>query len=121
MLLKRPERSLVIEATVATNVVPLHPRVMPRHTALLARWLAAGQRMGLCNAQAFYPGKSEPQQRDYVLVWVRENADPAYMVHPEGTVWVVTDMVRQMVLVRLSTFGAALNFIRPVLPLEAAA
>jgi hypothetical protein len=111
----------VIGPTVAKNVVLLHPRVMPRHTALLARWLAAGQRMGLCNAQAFYPGKSEPHQRDYVLVWVRENADPAYMVHPEGAGWVVTDMVRQMVLARMSNFAAALNFIRPVLPLEAAA
>jgi len=94
---------------------------MPRHTALLARWLAAGQRMGLCNAEAFYPGKSERNRRDYVLVWVRENADPAYMVHPEATGWVVTDLVRQMVLVRQPSFVAALNFIRPVLPLEAAA
>jgi hypothetical protein len=121
MLLKSPDRSPEIEAAVVSNVVPLHPRVMPRHTALLARWLAAGQRMGLCNAQAFYPGKSERDQRDYVLVWVRENADPAYMVHPEGTAWVVTDLVRQMVLMRLASFGAALNYIRPVLPLEAAA
>jgi hypothetical protein len=121
MLQKRPNLSPVLEAAVVTNIVPLHPRVMPRHTALLARWLAAGQRMGLCNAQAFYPGKSERDRRDYVLVWVRENADPAYMVHPEGAGWVVTDMVRQKLLVRLSSFGAALNFIRPVLPLEAAA
>jgi hypothetical protein len=30
-------------------------------------------------------------------------------------------MVRQMVLARMSNFAAALNFIRPVLPLEAAA
>jgi hypothetical protein len=111
----------VIETYAAMNVVPLYPRIMPRHIELLARWLAAGQKMGLCNAQAFYPGKNERGQRDYVLVWVRENADPAYMVQPEGNAWVVTDMVRQKVLVRETNLAAALNFIRPVLPLEAAA
>lgn len=121
MILKTLVMLPVVEGAASMNVVSLHPRILPRHTALLARWLAAGQRMGLCNAQAFYPGKAERGQRDYVLVWVRENADPAYMVHPEGAVWAVTDVVRQQALVRSSSFGAALNFIRPVLPLEAAA
>ena len=105
---------------VASNIVVLHPRITSRHTALLARWLDAGQRMGLCDACAFFPDRDE-RQRDYVLVWVRENPDPAYMVQSAGPVWVVTDAVRERELARLSNFTAALNFIRPVLPLEAAA
>ncbi len=40
---------------------------------------------------------------------------------PEGANWVVVDAVRQQTLARLPSFAAALNFIRPVLPLEAAA
>ena len=107
------------------NVVPMHQRIMPRHTALLARWLDAGRRMGLCDASAFQPERprlaGEGPRHDYVLVWVRENIDPAYMVVPEGAHWVVVDAVRQQTLARLSSFTAALNFIRPVLPLEVAA
>ncbi len=106
------------------NVVPLHQRIMPRHTALLARWLEAGRRMGLCDASAFQPERpqgAEGPRHDYVLVWVRENIDPAYMIVPEGAQWTVVDAVRQQDLARLSSFADALNFIRPVLPLEAAA
>jgi hypothetical protein len=103
-----------------SNVVVLHPRVTPQHTALLTRWLEAGRRMGLCDASAFFPDRTD-RQRDYVLVWVRENSDPAYMVQSEGAAWVVTDAVRERELARLPSFAAALNFIRPVLPLEAAA
>jgi hypothetical protein len=76
--------------------------------------------MGLCDASAFFPDPGEPQ-RDYVLIWVRENSDPAYMVAPEGGGWLVTDALRQQPLATLSSFEAALNFIRPVLPLVAAA
>lgn len=104
------------------NVVPLHQRIMPRHTALLARWLEAGRRMGLCDASAFQPDRpADGPRHDYVLVWVRENIDPAYMIVPEGAQWTVVDAVRQQDLARLPSFAAALNFIRPVLPLEAAA
>ena len=102
------------------NVVVLHPRVTTRHTALLARWLEAGRRMGLCDASAFFPDRMD-RQRDYVLVWVRENPDPAYMIQSQGAAWIVTDAVRERELARLPSFGAALNFIRPVLPLEQAA
>ena len=112
-------------AKLPSNVVLLHQRIMPRHTAMLARWLDAGRRMGLCDASAFLPNRlgAAPQagQTDYVLVWVRENIDPAYMILPEGATWLVVDAVREQHLARLGTFAAALNFIRPVLPLEAAA
>jgi hypothetical protein len=90
----------------------------------MARWLVAGQRMGLCDAAAFVPDRppTPPTPRgDYVLIWVRENIDPAYMVVPEGQTWLVVDAVRQQTLVRTNTFAAALNFIRPVLPLDVAA
>ncbi len=102
------------------NVVLLRQRVLPGHSAVLARWVEAGRRMGLCDASAFTPG-TEAGANSYVLVWVRENIDPAYMIVPEGTEWVVVDAVRQQNLVRVRSFLAALNFIRPVLPLEAAA
>lgn len=104
----------------SSNVTVLHPRITARHTALLARWLAAGQRMGLCDAHAYSPKRNE-RGLDYVLVWVRENPDPAYMVQSHGHAWVVTDLVRQQALASQPSFAAALNFIRPVLPLEAAA
>jgi hypothetical protein len=104
----------------AANVIALRQRILPRHCALLARWIEAGQRMGLCDASAFFSEPGERQQ-DYVLVWVRENADPAYMVAPDGFGWLVTDTLRQQPLAKLGSFEAALNFIRPVLTLVAAA
>lgn len=91
-----------------------------RHTALLARWLEAGRRMGLCDASAFFPDRND-RRHDYVLVWVRENPDPAYMIKFAAGAWAVIDAVRERELARLSSFAAALQFIRPVLPLEAAA
>jgi hypothetical protein len=107
------------EPVMAANVIPLRQRVTARHNALLARWLAAGERMGLCDAQAFR--QDAPRQGDYVLVWVRENPSPAYMVEPVGMRWVVTDLLRDQELARLSSFAVALNFIRPVLSVEIAA
>jgi hypothetical protein len=90
---------------------------MPRHKALLARWLDAGRRMGLCDASAFH-SVGEEATGDYVLVWVRENPDPAYMVAPEAMHWMVTDCIRKQALARLPSFAEALQFIRPVLPKE---
>lgn len=120
MVKKRLPHAVDIEGDATTNVVVLHPRITQRHTALLARWLEAGRRMGLCDASAFFPDRSE-RQRDYVLVWVRENPDPAYMIRFEAGSWAVIDAVREHELARLPNFAAALHFIRPVLPLEAAA
>lgn len=76
--------------------------------------------MGLCDASAFTPDASAREQ-DYVLVWVRENPDPAYIITPIGLRWAVTDAVRGCELIRTLSFQAALHFIRPVLPLEEAA
>jgi hypothetical protein len=106
--------------TEADNLIVLHPCLSPPHTALLARWLDAGRRMGLCDASAFFPDR-RTRRRDYVLVWVRENPDPAYMIQSESRHWIVTDAVRQNELARLPSFAEALHFIRPVLPLDVAA
>jgi hypothetical protein len=76
--------------------------------------------MGLCDASLCQPGP-EGANTPFILVWVRENADPAYMISVQGTRWAVTDHLRQNTLVRVPTFEEALNFIRPVLPLNAAA
>jgi hypothetical protein len=105
---------------VEHNVVPFRLSVLPRHLALLEKWLSAGRCMGLCDASLYQPGEGGPKS-PYVLVWVRENADPAYMVTPEGTRWVVTDYLRQRMLARVRTFDEALHLIRPVLPMTAAA
>lgn len=117
-------RGKAVSNELPPNVVLLRQRIMPRHTELLARWLEAGRRMGLCDASAFSGdpgGATDGVPRDYVLVWVRENIDPAYMVLAEGTHWVVVDAVRQLTMTRVSSFAAALAFIRPVLQLDVAA
>ncbi len=108
------------ETVSAGNVVVLHPRITRRDLSLLGRWLDTGRRMGLCDASAF-PADRASGGHDYVLVWVRENPDPAYMIQPEGRAWVVRDAVREHDLARLPSFAAALHFIRPVLSLEVAA
>lgn len=104
----------------SATLLTLHQRITSAQTALLARWVAAGLPMGLCDAHAYMP-RGRERGPDYVLVWVRENPDPAYMIQPAGHVWVVTDLVRDRVLDRKPSFAEALNFIRPVLPLDAAA
>jgi hypothetical protein len=104
----------------AHNVVVLRQRLLGHHIEVLQRWLEAGRCMGLCDASACQagPGRIEP---DYVLVWVRENADPAYMITPEGMRWRVTDSIRGEVLANHASFEAALHSIRPVLNLHQAA
>ena len=81
--------------------------------------------MRVCDASAIQSRRGQIQGvepgTDYVLVWVRENPDPAYMVTPAGSNWTVTDCVRQQVLGQLRTFEEALEFIRPVLGVSRAA
>ena len=105
----------VPEEVRSGNVVEFRLSLLPRHGALLNRWLEAGRRMGLCDASVYPPEPTDGPTTDYVLVWVRENSEPAYMVTPEGMRWVVTDCVRHRVLARVRSFGEALHLIRPVL------
>ena len=97
------------------NIVVLRQRLLAHHLTVLHRWLEAGRRMGLCDASVC---QADP---DYVVVWVRENPDPAYMIAPEGMSWQVTDCIRNQLLARHASFEAALHFIRPVLKLHQAA
>lgn len=105
-----------------SNVVQLHQRVLPRHAELLGRWLAAGRAMGLCDAAIVPSDRAQaaaiPPAPEYVLIWVRENIDPAYMIRPERLGWTVVDAVRERDLGRTKTLAAALHMIRPVLPLD---
>ena len=74
--------------------------------------------MGLCDASTFVPERSTAHGQpttEYVLVWVRENIDPAYLIRPERIGWVVVDAVRDHELGRTRSFDAALQLIRPVL------
>ncbi|MBS4075248.1 hypothetical protein KGY14_08585 [Ameyamaea chiangmaiensis] len=102
----------------SSNVVPLRLGILPRHRDYLMRWLEAGMRMGLCDADVC---REDNRLFDMVLVWVRENADPAYGVHPEGMRWVLTDHLRDHRLGTFATFEAALQAIRPVMPAGAIA
>lgn len=102
------------------NVVPLRALFLPRHHESLARWLTASAPMGVSDAEvataAAPASPSAPHAVEHVLIWVRESADPAYMIRPRGLRWAVIDHQRNYELGRHSSFEAALNAVRPVLP-----
>lgn len=103
----------------ASNVVPFRLGFLPRHYEYLMRWLQAGMCMGLCDVDVASADKGE--DIEHVLVWVRENADPAYMIRPEGMRWVLIDQLRDRRLSSYRSFEAALYAIRPVLSCGATA
>lgn len=107
---------LLDSASGATlNVIPLRHGITDRDIEYLDHWMRAGQRMGLHDSQVCHGrGGGEPQG-DYIVLWVRENADPAYIIAAEGLTWKVADMIRGICLGSFRTIGAALHFIRPVL------
>jgi hypothetical protein len=91
------------------NVVPIRLKLLPRHREHLRRWLKAGSRMGLLDA-----GFEGDDGQD-VLIWVRESAEPAYLVRAERMNWVVLDGAGTHRLGAFRAFEAALHCIRPVL------
>lgn len=99
----------------ATNVVSLRQGFLPRHREYLMRWLQAGACMGLCDADITNRDENDEVDMDHVLVWVRENANPAYMVRPEGMGGVLIDQIRERPLATYRSFEAALHAIRPML------
>ena len=105
------------------NVFSLRLSFLPRHREYLMRWLQAGASMGLCDVDVSprATGLNDAIVLEHVLVWVRENANPAYMIRPEGMRWLVVDHVRDYKLGSFSSFEAALHCIRPVLSMEATA
>ncbi len=99
-----------------SNIVPLQIRFLPRHREYLLRWLGAGAAMGLCDVDVTPRTPTDSAVHlEHVLVWVRECADPAYMIRPEGMRWLVVDHLRNHKLGSFSSFEAALHYIRPVL------
>lgn len=104
-----------------SNVIPLKLGLLPRHREYLSRWLEAGSRMGLFDAEITpspLEGHDGEAQVAHVLVWVRENPDPAYMLRPHGMRWVLIDHLRGIEIGAYASFELALNTIRPVLPLK---
>ncbi|WP_173569854.1 hypothetical protein [Acetobacter conturbans] len=101
-----------------SNVIPFRMAILPRHKEYLGRWLEAGMRMGLCDAEICIDDEASYADAEQVLVWVRENASPAYLIHPEGNRWVVVDALRDNVLSVEHSFELALDFIRPALPVQ---
>lgn len=104
------------------NVVPLHFNILPRHREYLSRWLQAGLCMGLCDADIETEVSTvRGEAVTHVLVWVRENPDPAYVIEPRGMRWVLIDHIRGHELGIYNSFEQALHTIRPVLPLSSIA
>ncbi|MFT8719111.1 hypothetical protein [Acetobacter sp.] len=103
-----------------SNVIPFRMTILPRHREYLARWLEAGMRMGICDTEICIDDEATYAENEQVLIWVRENASPAYVIHPEGNRWTVIDALRGNVLSTQSSFELALDFVRPVLPLHGA-
>ena len=107
--------TMTLKATTFStdNVVSLRANFLPRHREYLMRWLDAGTCMGLCDVDVSPRSGNGPIE--HVLVWVRENADPAYLLRPEGMNWVLIDNLRDNRLGSFKTFEAALYAIPPVL------
>ena len=98
----------VLEPSADGKIVPLRLHVLPRHRAYLQAWITAGARMGLCDADVGTGRDAE------IFIWVRENADPAYAIRPQGLSWAVYDHLRQRRMGVFRDFEAALFSIRPI-------
>lgn len=107
--------SAPVQTSFRSNVVPIKLCVTQRHRAYLFRWLEAGERMGLHDAEIAYCTPDRDCPDGIVLIWVRESPDPAYRLLPDRMRWLVMDHLRDHPLGRFSSFEAALHFIRPVI------
>jgi hypothetical protein len=115
-----PMPAPLLDIPANSNVVPLRLRFLPRHREYLMRWLEAGTSMGLCDVDVSPRTPTDSAvMLEHVLVWVRENADPAYMIRPDGMRWLVLDHLRDHRLGSFASFEAALHCIRPVLAFSA--
>lgn len=97
----------------ADNVIPLRQKILPHHKNYLAQWLEAGLPMGLLDALV----ESVSPHKEQITIWVRENAEPAYIICPSGGHWVLKDHLHEHELGRFASLDKALNKVRPVLPL----
>ncbi|WP_459986939.1 hypothetical protein [Komagataeibacter kakiaceti] len=113
--------SMMEQRDFSNKVVSLRQGFLPRHREYLMRWLQAGACMGLCDADITSHNEHDEPDIEHVLVWVRENANPAYMIRPEGMGWILIDQIRNHPLASYRSFEAALHAIRPVLACGATA
>lgn len=97
-------------------VIPFRQKLLPRHRHYLAEWLTASEPMGILDA-AIETIENEPSP--LIVIWVRENADPAYVIRLDGPQWVLVDCLRENELGRYKDLASALHTVRPVLPLPA--
>jgi hypothetical protein len=108
-------------AHASSTVVAFRLALTDRHRESLARWVKAGQRMGLHDAQICADPDQPAGRGQQAVIWVRENADPAYAVIPRHGAWQVKDCIRSRALGEFRSFEEALDFIRPVGDLTQAA
>lgn len=108
------------QGSKAGIVIPFRQKLLPRHHRYLAQWLAASERMGILDASIEKNSEASATASHLVVVWVRENADPAYIISLNGPQWVLTDCLRGSELGRYRDLSEALHTIRPVLPLHQA-
>lgn len=110
-----PSRAAV--ETSGDNVIEFRQKILKRHRAYLRRWLEAGQPMGLLAGQIEPPALPQISgASEQIVVWVRENSAPAYLIYPKGCFWIAFDALQEHELGRFRSLPAALNAIRPVLP-----
>lgn len=102
------------------TIIPFRQKLLPHHRRYLAHWLTASQPMGILDASI---ESTQDSPSPLIVIWVRENADPAYLIRLDGHQWVLIDCLREHELGRYKNLNMALHTIRPVLPLpeEAAA
>lgn len=99
-----------------TNVVSIWSRLSHANREYLSTWVKAGRSLGLLDAEVVH---LRNHGNVHVLIWVREAADAAYRVSPNGCGWTVGDNLRGNELSRHATFEAALEAIRPVFSFNA--
>ncbi|PHI95315.1 hypothetical protein BG621_05940 [Parasaccharibacter apium] len=97
------------------TIIPFRQKLLPHHRRYLAHWLTASQPMGILDASI---ESTQDSPSPLIVIWVRENADPAYLIRLEGPQWVLMDCLREHELGRYTDLSAALHTIRPVLPLS---
>lgn len=106
------------ETPSTCKIIPFQMEILSRHREYLSRWVEAGLPMGVCDADVFGSSDREPgHSSEYIVIWVRETADPAYKIFSRGNKWILVDAIREHQLGQFASFADALNMVRPVLPL----
>ena len=100
----------LLDAPRQAVVLAFRPTITDRQHAYLLRWLQAGRRMGLHDGQISITSNAGELRTLQAVIWVRENADPAYTVTPGRTGWTVVDLVRNHRLGEFPKFRGGTGF-----------